>query len=106
MQESDDSALSQSRSDDGESRTNNKLAKSEQGNTLKYRKNFKFEMAGFKASGLFGECKFCRQKVIHCECELCPSCGQEDCSCNKLELLENQLNRAFRWQEGKNFEDL
>ena len=62
------------------SETNFKKGDSE-GNTIKYRNNFKFEMASFKAGSLFATCKFCKQKMYFCDCILCEKCGEEECNC-------------------------
>jgi len=56
------------------------------GNTLKYRNNFKFELAAYKSNSLFSNCKFCRQKNINCTCIKCIKCAEEECIC----LIEEQ----------------
>lgn len=67
---SDDSAASKAKSDNPDSRGDRP------GNTHKYRNNFRFELASFRAGSLFSDCKTCRMKTIECNCQLCLFCGK------------------------------
>ena len=82
---SNDSAASKAKSENPDSKSN------QAGNTLKYRNNFKFELAAFKAGSLFSDCKTCRMKTIECICQFCLFCGEEGCECDKLQLLERLM---------------